>query len=415
MKKIFSVLSGGYLCRLSAMVLVVSSLVLFGCGGSGSNKHEDEHEHAEAAGHDHEGEEGHDHEGEEGHDHEAEKEGAESHGDEIEMTPEAMMSAKIKLMKVVAGSFREVVKTSGMVETPKGGERLISAPVSGIVSFRSDLTPGQAVSAGQSLFTISAKGTEKADVNAAAKITLSLAKKELERADALMKDKLISKQEYDKVKADYAAASAAASGVGARSVSGMSMSAPMSGWLVALNVSPGSFVETGATLAIVAQNRQLVLKADVSERDRDMLGGITGANIRIGQRVLKLNDYGFRLMSRGQGSATAHYIPVYMEFNNPGGITSGTTAEVWLLGTEKRGVISLPKSALVEDNGLFFVYVEEHAGAFKRVEVQTGAFDGANVEILDGLKVGEKVVVNGALRVKMAGMGSAIQGHSHNH
>ncbi len=419
MKKRFIKWNRGMAWRVSASALFAFSVLVWGCGGQSDHKHEEGQEHSEADGHDHEGHdhegEEHDHAAEEGHDHEAEKGAEESHGDEVMMNPAALKAANIKVEKVAAGNFREVLRTSATVETPKGGERRISATTSGIVNFQSNLTPGMAVRAGQSLFTISSKGTDRADATSAARVNLSLAQKELARAEELMKDKLISKQEYDRINADYEAAKAAASGMAVRGASGVGLSSPTAGWLVSLEVSPGSFVETGATLAIVAQDRRLVLKADVSERDRAMVSSLAGANIRVGKRMLTLNNYDFRVVSRGQGTPTSHYIPVYMEFNNPGGISSGTTVEAWLLGAVRQGVITVPKSALVEESGLFFVYVEEHPGAFRRVEVEVGESDGNRVEILHGLKVGEKVVVAGALRIKMAGMGSGIQGHSHNH
>lgn len=41
--------------------------------------------------------------------------------------------------------------------------------------------------------------------------------------------------------------------------------------------------------------------------------------------------------------------------------------------------------------------------------------DGCRVEVLSGLKGGEKVVTVGALHVKLAAAGNTIPGHTHNH
>ena len=89
--------------------------------------------------------------------------------------------------------------------------------------------------------------------------------------------------------------------------------------------------------------------------------------------------------------------------------------EAWLLASPREGVITLPKSAIVEDGGLYYVYEEVHPSVFRKHEVTVGATDGSRVEITSGLHGGERIAMSGALRIKMAGMGSAIPAHSHNH
>ena len=93
---------------------------------------------------------------------------------------------------------------------------------------------------------------------------------------------------------------------------------------------------------------------------------------------------------------------------------SGTAAQVYLKGNERSDVLTVPNAALVEAQGLFFVYVQLHAGAFSRREVKVGATDGLRTEITDGLKSGEKVVTAGTSRLRMAENAGAIPaGHSH--
>ena len=52
---------------------------------------------------------------------------------------------------------------------------------------------------------------------------------------------------------------------------------------------------------------------------------------------------------------------------------------------------------------------------YQKREVKTGADDGARVEILSGLKEGEKLVTQGAIHVKLASASNAIPAHTHNH
>lgn len=399
-----------------------AAAMLVGCGGNAKENHEGEktenHEGHNHEGHNHKPGEKHNHD-EEGHDHEAEKKGGEEdHANEVVMTPEALKSAKLKIQTLEPGNFREAVKCSGVIENSRGGERVIVAPASGVVTFASGVVDGAQVSAGQSLFHISSKGMEQGDAAINAQTDLALAQKELKRADELIKDNLISRKEYDRIRADYDRARALASSVAARNRAGMSVAAPIGGALVNVSVSQGGFVNMGDPLAAVAVDRRLLLRADVSERDRRFAEHITGANIRVpgSDETLNLNKLGVKVLSsRPTFDLRSHFIPVYLEFNNPGGLGNGSVVEVWLLSGLRTGVMSVPRSALVNEGGLFYVYVMEAQGVFEKVEVKCGANDGSRVEILEGLEPGAKVVTEGALKVKLAGMGSSIEGHSHNH
>ena len=48
-------------------------------------------------------------------------------------------------------------------------------------------------------------------------------------------------------------------------------------------------------------------------------------------------------------------------------------------------------------------------------EVMLGADNGKEIQILSGLKAGDKVVTEGAYQVKLAGATNAIPAHSHEH
>ena len=94
---------------------------------------------------------------------------------------------------------------------------------------------------------------------------------------------------------------------------------------------------------------------------------------------------------------------------------AGSFVEVYLLSGERQGVISLPVSAITEEQGLNFVYLQVDAEGYKKQEVKLGMRDGTRVEILSGLKGGEKVVTAGAMHVKLAAASNAIPAHTHNH
>jgi multidrug efflux pump subunit AcrA (membrane-fusion protein) len=70
------------------------------------------------------------------------------------------------------------------------------------------------------------------------------------------------------------------------------------------------------------------------------------------------------------------------------------TADVEFIVAGAENVLEIPRSALVEKEGREFVTVG--AGAPRRQEIKTGISDGKMVEVLEGLKEGDRVLVTGA-------------------
>ena len=156
----------------------------------------------------------------------------------------------------------------------------------------------------------------------------------------------------------------------------------------------------------------------MSERYYSALKQVTSANFKTpyDNRVYELEQLKGRLLSYGKTSGdTSFYLPVVFEFDNCGDMVPGSFVEVYLLGTPRTGVISLPWSAITEEQGLNFVYLQLDADCYRKQEVKLGASDGSRVEILSGLKGGEKVVTQGAVHVKLASASNAIPAHTHQH
>ena len=81
----------------------------------------------------------------------------------------------------------------------------------------------------------------------------------------------------------------------------------------------------------------------------------------------------------------------------------------------KKDVISVPVSSLIEEQGVFSVFVKEDEEVFRKQVVSVGSGDGSRVEVLEGLHEGDEVVTKGAYNVRFASASAAIPGHTHNH
>lgn len=414
-------------------------LFLLGSCNSKSGDNHDGHNHKteekchEGHDHDHEGHdhEGHDHEGHdhdhEGHDHKHEghnhgSEAKESHAggsDEIILPPAKAQAAGVESSIVEPGVFHQVIKTSGQVLAAQGDESVAVATVAGVVSFKGKVVEGMSVSKGMPLVVLSSKNMADGDPVQKARIAYEVSKKEYERMKALVGNKIVSEKEFAQAEQIYENARISYEAVAKNhSASGQAVTSPISGYVKNLLVKEGDYVSVGQPLVSITQNRKLFLRADVSEKYYPYLRTISSANFctPYNNKVHALKDLDGRMLSYGKASGeNGYYIPVTFEFDNKGDIIPGSFVEIFLLSSPIENVISLPHSALTEEQGSFFVYLQLDEEGYKKQLVSLGADNGESVQILSGVKAGDRVVTQGAYQVKLASATNAIPAHSHEH
>ena len=96
-------------------------------------------------------------------------------------------------------------------------------------------------------------------------------------------------------------------------------------------------------------------------------------------------------------------------------MVQGSYAEIYLITQNRPNVITLPIGALTEEQGVHFVYIQVDEEGYRKQEVTLGESDGERVEILAGVKKGDRVVTKGAVQVRLASASNAIPAHNHNH
>ena len=417
--------------KKTIILLMAFCAVLAGCGnhsnheghdhGHGVEAHEG-HDHGHD--HDHQGHshEGHDH-GHEGHNHEAEAHEGHDHGNgghdgEIVVSLERQKTFGITTETVTAGDFAEVIHTSGQILSAMGDEMTVVAKSSGIISF-GRLTEGSAVGKGSLIATISSKNLGGGDQLAKTKAVYEATMKEYERDLQLSKDNIVSESHLDQSRLAYEQAKAEydALASGTTKDGNVSVTSPLGGFIKKLSVSQGDYVETGTPIAVVSQNRMLRLRADVSEKYYGLISGVKDANFSTSysDRAYSLKELNGRLLGYGKASDGDYYIPVTFEFDNKGDLIAGSYVDVFLKSSASSKSISVPVSAVVEDQGIHYVFVQEDETCFTKREVRLGQSDGQRVLVKSGLNEGEVVVATGAVQVKLASVTAVPAGHTHSH
>ena len=360
---------------------ILGLFVLGSCNNSTVTHTHDEHDHA-AEGHNHEAEgPDHSHEGECSgeHNHEAtdgHNESAEAHSDEIILPKAKAEAAGVKVSVIEPAPFQQVIKTSGQVLAAQGDESVAVATVAGVVSFRGKVTEGMSVGSGTPLVTISSKNIADGDPVQRARIAYEVSKKEYERMKELVKNKIVSdkdfaqaEQSYENARLSYEALSKNHSAIG------QSITAPIAGYVKSILVKEGDYVTIGQPLVSVTQNRRLFLRAEVSEKYYPYLRTISSANFQTpyNNQVYELKALNGKLLSFGKAAGdNSFYVPVTFEFDNKGEVIPGSFVEVFLLSSTMENVLSLPRTALTEEQGIFFIYLQLDEEGYKKQEVTIG-------------------------------------------
>lgn len=331
-------------------------------------------------------------------------------------------SWKIDFKTEIAGkrAFGQVIKTVAKIEPATGNETDITAKAGGIVKYTGNsLVEGIAVSTGQSLLRISPGGMMENNLT----VKISEAKNNFIKAEAdynrkreLSTDRIISEKELLEAQTTYENAKAVYENLVNNSLGGeQSITSPMKGFVKQIWVSNGQYVEAGQKLATISQDQSLMLKAFVQPQYGHVLTGLESAIIKTfhDNKTYTLEELKGKVLSVGKSvSADNYLIPVHLQIDNKGNFIQGSLVEIYLKTITSTEALVVPNSALLEEQGIYFVFVQETPELFEKRQVTTGVTDGINREILTGLIPGERIVTQGAMLIKLAQAAGALDPHS---
>ncbi len=347
----------------------------------------------------------------------------EAGGGDISYLKEQAWKVEFANVPVQRETMYDVVKATGEILSAPGDEVTIAAKSNGVVKFSGNTNvTGSAVRSGQAMFTITGGEIPVENVAAVkqtARVELTTAQAEFNRASELIKDKLITQGEFQNARLRYQNAQIALSNLNRNySAGGKSLSSPISGFIKSILVSEGQFVSAGQSLATITKNQKLVLRADVSLKDGDRISSIQEANFTIIQNKLTYNTKSLNAKLLSIAKTTGEntpFIPVHFQIDARPGILPGSFAEVYLKTVPIYNTLIIPTSALVEEQGIFYVYVQTEGESFQKRELKLGANDGEKVQVLSGVNEGERIVTKGAYQIKLSQASGALPAHGHEH
>lgn len=246
-----------------------------------------------------------------------------------------------------------------------------------------------------------------------AEINLQQARTNFEREKALFDKNLVSADEYDKVLQAYNQAKEERSaaqdalevirdGVSSSNATSSStlVRSTISGLILDIPVKVGNSViqantmNDGTTVATVANMSDLIFDGQIDETEVGMLK--EGMNVLI--TIGALQDCSFDAVLEyvspkavEKNGANQFEIKAAIKPQEGSTIRSGYSANARIVLQKAEQVVSVPESAIEFKGDSTFVYLKREDGSYESIPVQTGLSDGLNIEIVSGLKAGDKV------------------------
>jgi membrane fusion protein (multidrug efflux system) len=256
-------------------------------------------------------------------------------------------------------------------------------------------TEGDVVAAGEVLITLD--DTLIAAQREDAQARLTLANANYERAASLRKTGTASQTTLDTAKSEQLIAQAVYDLVEAQHQK-LSIKAPFPGVLGFRTISPGAYVTAGTALVNLEKIDRLKVNFSVPEYYL--------AKLSVDQRIEIIADALPGTRFEGQIYAidpavdvNGRAIRVKATLSNEAGrLRPGLLARITVKGSP-RTAVTIPESALVSRGSDFLVYKADN-GKAKETKVLAGRRENGFVEILEGVEVGQQVVIAGQARLR---------------
>jgi membrane fusion protein (multidrug efflux system) len=234
-------------------------------------------------------------------------------------------------------------------------------------------------------------------------------KKQLERAETLLDKQLISERDRDEALRAYESARADLSQT-AIALDKSSLVSPIDGILDSLLVDRGEYGNAGAPAAVVVQVQRLKVLVDVPEKDV--------ASLKVGQEVMVLpaevNVEGVGRKGRiihvsyQADQMTRTYLAKVEIDNRDGFLRPGMIVRVRFVKRILEDVLTAPLYAVLDRDGLKYVFVEENGTAVLR-EVHLGPVINGKVVVFGGIQEGEQLVIKGQQLIADGGRVKVIE------
>jgi RND family efflux transporter MFP subunit len=333
--------------------------------------------------------------------------------------------------------IRNSLRIPATIDPRTGGVAEVTVPFTARLVRRGDLPAlGTNVGKGQVLGGLIPPTSNPADLpaldlaRAEAEAALELARKDRARLDRLLSEGAVPQRRVEEARAIEATSAARLKAAETRIAQYEAtraaddespgtrvflLRAPISGVIAETHATSGANVEAGENLFKIIDVENVYVVGHVPEKEAPRLQSTFGAELEF-SGLDRPRGVG-RLVSVGRlVDSQSRTVKIIYEIDNRDRVLavgqSGFLRIFTSLGSKRPAV---PETAIVDDAGRPVVFVQVEGEAFARRPVTLGSREGGDVEILDGIHAGERVVTRGAHLIRLAALSTQVPAHGHVH
>jgi membrane fusion protein, heavy metal efflux system len=338
-------------------------------------------------------------------------------------TVPAQQLSHLQLVPVTKTTWMTVLHTTGTVDWDNDHTTQAITQVSGPIT-RILVDTGTRVKKGDALLYVSSPDISNAiSAYRKAKNRLDLAQHNLDRSKDLLDHKAISQRDFESAQADYndtetdvqtSLQALRIFGVTQQDITEaehqnvairpeLAMRAPIAGTIVQKLVLPGQFIQAGTTAAFVISDvSTLWVQGHIYEKDLRSVHKGDVAEMR--NSSFPVVFHGTVLYIGDMIDPATRTTPVRIVTKNSEGLLKKDLfLDVTINDKTTRETLTVPTTSVLHDEQNFpFVYVQVETGKFAQRQVKIGAQEQDQIEILDGLKEGDRVVSQGSVFLQFA-------------
>jgi RND family efflux transporter MFP subunit len=339
--------------------------------------------------------------------------------DEVVFLKEQAWKTDFETKEIIPQEFYTVITTSAVVKADPESKITHNAPIKGSVNLYK--VTGESVKTGDLLAVIKDDAVidNLASKLTESKITYENSRVEYDRSVPLLEKQLISKKDFleiaSKFRRDSLAYFQRLYNIPAQ---GLRLTAQIDGYVSAIHIENGQFVDLGGSILTISNNSRLLIEAKVNQSDLSIVNGIHDANFKFGKsdEVIQLSDLNGKILTKNAFvSEATNRIPVIFSITGHDKIVPGMYIEAFIKSSPIKDAIVIPVTAVIEEQGLHYVFVQSGGESYEKRTIHIGGDDGKEIQVLGGLLKGERIVTKGAYHIKLASLAGDLPLHGHTH
>jgi RND family efflux transporter MFP subunit len=201
----------------------------------------------------------------------------------------------------------------------------------------------------------------------------------------------------------------------------MELRAPIAGVLNSVAAGPGEVVAANQPVFSVLNPETVWIEASIPESGLARLSKAKDAAVELPGEPGRFNpitgDGRGQLLSLGlEVDPATRTVPLLFETANRGGqLRVGQYVTLHVETARVDEWVAVPESALIEEGDQLVSFVQVSGETFQKRELKVGIRDSGFVQVLEGIKAGERVVTKGAYAIRLSSISGVIPAHGHAH